>query len=859
MTFSHRLIRSTWLRTLLHFYGLGLLLLWLMTSCGSSQRFAFQSQRPDQQICVNDVETQYDGRFSLGVNGQNLTYSWFLDQATWATSHFVVRLHNEPGSYRGKDSAQQFYASNYPLVAKKSPQELDRYLTGNLQLSGMMGVTQATIDYQAKDIQIQQTLTPVRSNFKDLRWRWQKPDFYRVTYTLYNGSPKRQKIGFQARLDPQLRQADGCVLEPIKHRQFPGKFLNVLSGMPKELDRKPKTLSRSPKWSKNLNAIRIHENKALNRNATMGFIFTGNRRKSLQPNRIHIGDWESHREQLWQMGRGRETYDDSGAILEWTIELEPGASQDLTYYYGLYHPGWGKRLFSKLGKPTGTIQLELQEPVDYLDGNYLRVLQDSAWIGDSVEVDWNIFTRECCPDKLDQLISNVTGLHKYEGHTWITAGCQDERYFMSLRVEKSKVYAGWSDSLYARYPYPPVKDPKLTTGLFTLGADQQSLLFGYPYPSTTSHFVLRTKDVPNPILSQSRGESPPESQAEALFNAKSYFASNEAEVAKGVRLTPDQYLRPEYPRDQMSWLKGYPTKVAGQLIFPVTRGTDSLFLEQRVTPCNDQFVADPTIKQPKLYRVDYYIRNVSCHDTREFDFAFMLDPKLGQDEIGLIRIDSAVLPAEESFVLVGPEALQLIRTQADSAPNLDIVFGVNQTPRPEALFNTLWQAQRRRVSGVNEDLSILDDRALFAQWPTHTLQPGERITYSFVIGSQTAERTRLRYTKPMMTQSVLWFDFDRDTLIKGEVRVLRQAYDKFLRSNAYSHLVLEGFTGSLGSDTYNKDLAQRRLDHMIGWLTRWGIPRSRILTKLNGEYYAEDEPIRQRIRNSERVVLMKIY
>lgn len=860
MTFFYPLTHSGSMYPLLRKLCLGLACLWLATGCSSTQRFAFQSQSVDTQTCVNDVEARYDGRFSLGVNGKNLTYGRFLDQATWATSHFVVRLYNEPGGFNQKGNSQNYFASNYPLVSRDSRQSLNEYVSGNLELTSSMGATQASIAYEAGDIlAIEQTLTPVRSNFKDVKWRWQSPDVYRVTYTLKNTSTTRQRVGFQAQLDPKLGRADNCVLEPIKHRQFPGKFLNVFSGMPNELNRKPQTLKRNQKWSKNKNAIRIHDNKIVNREAPMGFIFTGNRRKSVQPDRIYLGDWDSYQDNLWQSSNSPRQYDDSGVILEWVVNLDPGASQELTFYYGYYHPGWGKRLFSNLTKPEGGIQLELQDPVDYLEPNFLSVVQDSAWIGDTVDVVWNVSHRDCCPDKLDQLVSNVTDLGLYTGETWIIAGCKDEEYFMSMRVEKSKVYASWTDSLRARYPYPPIENPVLVTGLFTMGADSQSLLFGYPYPSTTSHFVMRSQNVPNAQFGQARDGSAPVPAEREIADTKSYYVSNEAEVTRGLRLSSDLVLPPSYPREQMMWIKGYPSKVAGQLIYPITRGTDSLFLEQTITPCNADFQTDRTNKQPKLYRVDYYIRNVSCSQTREFDLAFMLDPKLGADEIGLIRMDSTVLPAQESFVLEAPEALTLMPTESDSAPDLTMVFGVNQTPRPAAVYNTLWQAQRRQVTGVNEDLTILDDRALFAQWPTTTLAPGERITYSFVLGSEDAQQTQLRYTKSAKAQSVLWFDFDRDTLIKGEVNVLRQAYNRFLTGNQYSHIVLEGFTGSLGSDRYNKDLAQRRLDHMIGWLTEWGVPRSRILTKLSGEYYADDEPIRQRVRNSERVVLMRIY
>ena len=850
------------------FKGLFVLGSLFLLACGPGQQMTFQSNPYRYEVCVNDIETQYDGRFSIGADGKNLTYSWFGNQATWVTSHFVVRLYDKYGSFDGLDSAQNFIAANYPLTVRGTEHDLNQYLKGNLISSGPSYARKTVVSYNVEGIAIRQELTPVLANRNEIKWRWQRPVLYKVKYTLVNNDTVRNKIGFQARLDPQLKSSDNCMLEPFTYREKLGRIKNALESLPDTLHPDITNISQKKNWKDITNGIRIHEDSVVNPESMMGFVYTGNRRDNFQPKRIQLGSWNDQQKQLWNIPRRNGKYYDSGLIMEWEMDLKPGESKEIVYYYGVYKPRWGERVFKKMPKQRAAVQMVHQIPVDYLDENYLTIRQDSAWIGDSVEVEWNVYHRECCPDKLDMLETNVDGLDLYSGRIFMPVGCTDEEYFMSLRLEKSKVRAIWRDQLHPSLPEIPDDENALTSGLFTLGANNQSLLFGYPYKSTTSHFILSSRDhVEMPMMT--RGIETDGNARTASRMQSSYFASNEREVVKGVRLSPEQTLKPDFPTSQMELVKGYSTDIQGNILFPITKGVDSVYLEQRITPYDKNFKPVKGDSIGAFYRVDYIVRNASCEKVREFDLAFMLDPTLSEDEIGLIKVGETTLPVEESFSMDEPDQLQILPVKEEGALPLDIVFGVGDTRKPRAVYNTLWQAQRRRVSGVSEDLSILSDRALFFQWGTDTLGPGEKAYHSFMIGTKQAPQSDLIYTENPNHQAVLWFDRDHDTLIRGEVRILDQAYKKFLIEPSekekeegaayYSHVVLEGFTGSLGTDRYNLDLANRRLKHVIGLLLERGIPRDRILTKLNGEYYAQDEPIRQRIRNSERVVLMKIF
>jgi OOP family OmpA-OmpF porin len=79
-----------------------------------------------------------------------------------------------------------------------------------------------------------------------------------------------------------------------------------------------------------------------------------------------------------------------------------------------------------------------------------------------------------------------------------------------------------------------------------------------------------------------------------------------------------------------------------------------------------------------------------------------------------------------------------------------------------------------------------------------------------------------------------YFDFDKADLKPSAEEVLREAV-RLLRENADMRVVIEGHTDSVGSDTYNQRLSERRAEAVKRYLVRQGIDASRIRTVGNGE------------------------
>ncbi|MBI3247661.1 MAG: OmpA family protein [Deltaproteobacteria bacterium] len=110
----------------------------------------------------------------------------------------------------------------------------------------------------------------------------------------------------------------------------------------------------------------------------------------------------------------------------------------------------------------------------------------------------------------------------------------------------------------------------------------------------------------------------------------------------------------------------------------------------------------------------------------------------------------------------------------------------------------------------------------------------------------------------VLTLNDVLFEYDKADLKDGAMRNLYPLVT-FLRENPERNLVIEGHTDSLGSDSYNFDLSERRAGAVQSFLLQNGISPMRIVARGYGETYPvtsnDTEAGRQQNRRVEVVIL----
>lgn len=110
----------------------------------------------------------------------------------------------------------------------------------------------------------------------------------------------------------------------------------------------------------------------------------------------------------------------------------------------------------------------------------------------------------------------------------------------------------------------------------------------------------------------------------------------------------------------------------------------------------------------------------------------------------------------------------------------------------------------------------------------------------------------------VLTLGDVLFDFDKATLRSGAQQNLARLV-RFLEENPDREVLVEGHTDSVGSDSYNLALSERRADAVLSFLVQNGISRQRMLGRGYGKSYPvvsnETDEGRQRNRRVEVVIL----
>lgn len=112
----------------------------------------------------------------------------------------------------------------------------------------------------------------------------------------------------------------------------------------------------------------------------------------------------------------------------------------------------------------------------------------------------------------------------------------------------------------------------------------------------------------------------------------------------------------------------------------------------------------------------------------------------------------------------------------------------------------------------------------------------------------------------MLTLDDVLFEYDKADLKAGALRKL-YPLAAFPKENPERNLLIEGRTDSIGSDSYNMELSQRRAEVVQSFLLQNGISSTRIITRS----YEKTHPVasndsgagRQQNRRVEVVTLRK--
>ncbi len=358
-------------------------------------------------------------------------------------------------------------------------------------------------------------------------------------------------------------------------------------------------------------------------------------------------------------------------------------------------------------------------------------------------------------------------------------------------------------------------DDQLIDGRFTIGYGDKSILFGYPYSFSTSHFVL-----------QSSGK----------------YASNNSELSqtrtlKGVLISETE--------------EGSDMTFTSKVIYTY----DNLLITQTLEPVDVDLEELENSSKGNYYKIEYEIENQS-DAPRDIEFSLLLDPMIDADDICKLSADGSHIGMDKKyegtkmplhFAFYNGDLQARLVTKHKNVTTPDMAY-VGQW----AYLTNVLQLDHQKVGNYT------DDSAILLRWNTKKLKKGETRTFRVFYGvPKGKEGINLQHHQPEKKSKItLYFDANKSHLSAEEDARLRE----FIGARRWKAALVEGYTDAKGSEHVNLELSKDRISNVSYALQMVGLKYEKILHKSHGEFFArDDEAARGSGEQKDRKVVVTVW
>ncbi len=327
---------------------------------------------------------------------------------------------------------------------------------------------------------------------------------------------------------------------------------------------------------------------------------------------------------------------------------------------------------------------------------------------------------------------------------------------------------------------------KLTDdGRFTLGAGTKRLMYGYPIPTSTSHFVVK-------------------------INGK--LATNSPSLAvKG----------PQHLTGRLDY--------EGKAMTPfisISFEFQKVKITQKLEPVDKNF--QPISKgYAQYYKVSYRFENLE-RTSKRIGLGILFDTMIDDNDHCVIAADGKVVETEYGFAGYGiPKELLFYRTAGDTSDMMGaaVIHGNGATMpdkmvigRWPVLHETTWQLRPQKVK--------YGDSAYFLQWENRRLNANaaqEYVTYYGLPSHKLPELRLIIEDHNLLTiNENVYFVTGKDEVDLNAKMKITQILDN--EDIVITGVLLNGFADVTGNENLNFDLSKRRIENVGKLFTAYEIP-----------------------------------
>ncbi|MCB1318358.1 MAG: OmpA family protein, partial [Leptospiraceae bacterium] len=331
-------------------------------------------------------------------------------------------------------------------------------------------------------------------------------------------------------------------------------------------------------------------------------------------------------------------------------------------------------------------------------------------------------------------------------------------------------------------------------GRFTLGVRGQRIMYGYPIPTSTSHFVLNV----------------------------------------------DGDLATNAPHLGVTHLSGTNQRVSlyGITVEEITFTFHGIALIQRLVPLGRTLQPENNPDSVQYYRIEYEARN-DFSEPQTISLQLLLDTMIDDNDAATMQVGRTLLRSETR--LTGkqiPDRILVYRTAGQTSDLTgEILFSSGGATRPEYVSIGRWPYFFSQTWDFPTGRGHYGDSAVFIRWAPAKVEPGRSSSNAVLYGLQAQSPSGLSVLfNEKLKQKKLRVYFERNShRLTAESR---RSIEEFVQAAGMDSIVgaiAEGSADYPGDARTNFHIALARTRSVAAVLEQIGIARSRIIPKVRGE------------------------
>ncbi|MBS1913391.1 MAG: OmpA family protein [Bacteroidetes bacterium] len=354
-------------------------------------------------------------------------------------------------------------------------------------------------------------------------------------------------------------------------------------------------------------------------------------------------------------------------------------------------------------------------------------------------------------------------------------------------------------------------------GRFTIGTGNKRLMYGYPVPYSTSHFVA---------------------------NVDGKFASNS----------------PRFPHD-VEYLTGtlYTKGAEASAQTKISFDFNDVHITQRLIPVDKDFKDVPVGGWGQYYRIEYELTN-TADATRSVGLALLIDTMIDDNDACQMDADGRRVADQTAFEHGNIPGEVLVYRVPGSTSDLAAVLVTQKgkAVKPDALYAGRWPYLHSVTWDVSLASGSYTDSGLLLKWDLKPLAPGEKRVVATHYGlPRPGKLSMLTNAEGFQThQTNVYFDLGKADLNDAG----KQAIDALLATASPAGVFVEVYTDARGNEALNNALSKRRAETVTAYLKSRSVPAAIIIPKSYGEAYADQsEEARKLGKQEDRRASIVIY